>query len=179
MDDILRNKIKEYLNTSGPIIASVWLSPHQTDGSYVESHVVAIIGYDDIKAEYIFVNSFGDHYGNNGISSIPYSNFLDSSPFHQMNSGWPQIISIQKIVNQPTSLMGCAAARIKIGTSVVNVPSDGTVYGRNALTIKLGVSARTIPPKLVVWDRNNSFARAGIGLVNENDLLIELCKNLG
>ena len=50
-----------------------WATP---EGFYVGRHSVAVIGYDNIKKEFIIQNSAGKKWGKNGYARIPYAWFV-------------------------------------------------------------------------------------------------------
>lgn len=152
VDNNFVNRIKKYIYEIGPVWACVWLNQ---PGPNNESHVVAIIGYDDNRREFEYVNSIGDRV-NGGFGTIPYNNnFKDSNLF-------PQIYEIQWVKTKPIQEKYIPTAIINISTQ-----SDNNFVGRNTLVVRLGaegvVDSNGDAIEQVIWDRNNSYQGAAIG----------------
>jgi hypothetical protein len=147
-------KIRNYLTEFGPVWTVLWLGPHNAGD---EGHIVAIIGYDDTKQEFEFVNSFGDRKPDwpEGFGVIPYENLSTPKLF-------PNIIAIRKVINRENpNPVHRFAARIKI------VTSGPDPYGRNMLRVKIGVEGQE---PLIVWDRNNHYeGKTGLNENSGND----------
>lgn len=144
------NNLKEMIFNIGPLIASVWMAPHQPND---EGHVVALTGYDDTKNGFYFINSQGDNWGNSGTGLIPYNNFSGSNLF-------PQITAVQWIKVAPLP----QGPSVRCGAINISTSSPNIGAGRNALTIRLGAVGQD--KELIIWDRNNSYTGVGQGLVS-------------
>lgn len=85
--ELKRNEIKNNLLENNPVICGIKIFENFNNKNTVSSgqvilpeknevllggHSIVIVGYDDKKKNYIFVNSWGKSWGNDGIGYIPY-----------------------------------------------------------------------------------------------------------
>lgn len=85
--ELKRNEIKNNLLENNPIICGIKIFENFNNKNTVDSgqvilpekyeellggHSIVIVGYNDKKKNYIFINSWGKSWGNDGIGYIPY-----------------------------------------------------------------------------------------------------------
>jgi len=58
---------------NGDTIRTGYVKPISDDNDLIGGHSIIIVGYDDNKQNYIFLNSWGKTWGDNGFGYIPYN----------------------------------------------------------------------------------------------------------
>jgi C1A family cysteine protease len=86
-EELDRTQIKNNLLENNPIVCGIkifenfnnrntittgYVSLPDKDEELLGGHSIVIVGYNDNKKHYIFINSWGKSWGNNGIGYIPY-----------------------------------------------------------------------------------------------------------
>ena len=119
---INKYNIKEYLTNDYPVICGIQIFesfhlsetirtgiiilPNYND-ILLGGHSIVIIGYDDIKLHFIFINSWGNKWGDNGIGYLPYS-YLYNNDYSD------EFYILKKISNPDVKFFNCKKKIINI-----------------------------------------------------------------
>ena len=80
------DQVRSHLLQNKPVIITLMISENfieledavwqQPEGQFRGRHSIALVGYDDKKRIFYFLNSVGSAWGQNGLAAIPYSWFI-------------------------------------------------------------------------------------------------------
>ena len=91
---INRYEIKKFITDNWPIICGIKIFSSfynkktfetgiikipNKDDEFLGGHCIIIVGYDDINSQYIFINTWGNKWGNEGIGYIKYNYIAENN----------------------------------------------------------------------------------------------------